>query len=143
MKISLSTMWKEATTIRKHSYTFINRVHPKLTKEKAPYLALGAKITDVSRKGDKKVISTLKREKSVLLGKKLLYKKMKPHSIYWVQLSRHLVGQDNCYLDFAYFDNSDIRNSSIIYRDMDSKYIRIFRIGILFFHWILKMVSVS
>lgn len=61
----------------------LNRVHPELTQEKALDLALGAKITDVSRKGDKKVISTLKREKSVLLGKKLSYKKMKPHSIYW------------------------------------------------------------
>jgi len=48
----------------------LNRVHPELTKEKALDLAQGAKITDVSRKGDKKVISTLKREKSVLLGEK-------------------------------------------------------------------------
>ena len=81
----------------------LNRVHPELTQEKALDLALGAKITDVSRKGDKKVISTLKREKSVLLGKKLSYKKMKPHSIYWGQLSRPLVGQNNCYLDFCLF----------------------------------------
>ena len=61
----------------------LNRVHPELTKEKALDLAQGAKITDVSRKGDKKVISTLQREKSVLLGEKISYKKMKPHSIYW------------------------------------------------------------
>ena len=33
----------------------LNRVHPELTKEKALDLAQGAKITDVSRKGDKKV----------------------------------------------------------------------------------------
>lgn len=32
----------------------LNRVHPELTKEKALDLAQGAKITDVSRKGDKK-----------------------------------------------------------------------------------------
>lgn len=61
----------------------MKRVHPELSPDKALELALNAQITDISRRNDKRVISTLNREKQILLGRKIKYKKRKPHSIYW------------------------------------------------------------
>lgn len=61
----------------------LKRVHPEISSEKALELAFNAKAIGFRRKKNKKASSTIKRERSVLLGKKIYYKKSKPHSIFW------------------------------------------------------------
>lgn len=61
----------------------LRRVHTELSPEKSLELAFNAKVTDIKRKNSNKAKSTINRERGILLGKNITYKKTKPHSIYW------------------------------------------------------------
>lgn len=61
----------------------IRRIHIEVIPEKALELAFNAKALRFKNSKSKKVFSTIKRERSVLISRKTSYKKDKPHSIFW------------------------------------------------------------
>lgn len=61
----------------------IKRIHIEISPEKALEMAFNAKAIGFRRKNSKRIDSTINRERNVLLGEKVTYKKNKPHSIFW------------------------------------------------------------
>lgn len=61
----------------------IKRVHIEISPERALKLAFNAKAIGFRKNKSKNVSSTIKRERNVLIGKRITYKKDKPHSIFW------------------------------------------------------------
>lgn len=61
----------------------IKRIHIEISPERALELAFNAKAIGFKKSKSKKVFSTINRERNVLIGKRTLYKKNKPHSIFW------------------------------------------------------------
>lgn len=61
----------------------LRRVHTELSPEKSLKLAYNAKAIGFRRKKSKKAKFSIKRERNIIIGKKVTYKKEKPKSIYW------------------------------------------------------------